>query len=185
MPWKPVIEVLQLVRRLSEQRYVLALLPAALVANLVLGRELPLELERTSVVIDAECGMPQAICMDDEGRTGPGEDVFASTRTLVKAHLERFAAALSNHVRMSPRVVTSSAAFLAYQVLHMVASKGVTSRCCHDLLFGQRRWADGSANPFFQPVRTQAHGRPGMFKRVCCLSYTVAEVGRCGSCPLD
>lgn len=38
------------------QRYVLALLPAALVANLVLGRELPLEPERTSVVIDADAG---------------------------------------------------------------------------------------------------------------------------------
>ncbi len=172
--------------------YLVRLIPPVVAAALVLGWRLPLAFEDVEVVLD-EQGLPQAFKLPHEGGPfgTPPSDPFQRFGELIDANLQPFIQGLASEVRLSPKVLWSSAGnYLEWFLGEMAkALPAVVLTHGHELLASERR-PDGRRNPLFRPVRyvevSPALRPDGLWRqrRVCCIRYRLEHFEHCDNCPL-
>ena len=96
--------------------YVHILMPVAVVANLVLNRQMPLRLEDIAVILDDE-GMPEAIRIRDDGIFNETQDAFAAFAPMIRGNLQPLIEAWSAFSGIAPRVLWTNAANLYEAIL--------------------------------------------------------------------
>jgi ferric iron reductase protein FhuF len=166
------------------QYYAARLVYPVLAANLLQGRELPLALEETRLLVGPD-GSPRGFCLAHEGQgvTACGLERFAP---LVRGHLAPLVAAVVAEGRIAPRLAWSNFGIRFASVAEIAEGQGLLSaeaRADIGALLDQDCWPDGWPNPVRQPYgdcASQARRR-----RVCCLRYMLPDFEGCGTtCPL-
>ncbi|MGC3874967.1 siderophore-iron reductase FhuF [Halomonas sp. GXIMD04776] len=168
--------------------YFTAILVPALIAILVLRRELPLALDRLYVLMSLDDRVDR-LYLQDTGRPlsqGSDEKVFSR---LLDDHLRPIVDTLAGVSGASPRVFWSNAGNTFEQCLnqieqHPTAWPDMTDDARHFLT--QPRLKDERRNPFYLPVRYRERpdGSTKRVRRLCCIRYLVPELSYCGNCPL-
>ena len=168
--------------------YFAAVLVPALLADLLLGRELPLALEELFLLPTDE-GRVERLCLRHEGRSLSTASDERRFMALLDANLAPLIEALAALSGASPRVFWSNAGNVFENILnqleqHPGIDSGATAPGRH--LLERARLADGRRNPLHRPVRyvTQPGGATRRIRRLCCIRYLIPELGYCGNCPL-
>ena len=159
------------------------LLVPVLAANILADLDLPVELERVGIILDAD-GHTAAI------RLGPDIVRFAPANAtarfdrVTETHLAPLIRAVRATSGLPEKVLWSNAGNIAENVLRECEGAlgpdhpGVTQGAA---LLAARLRPDGGRNPFFEPIRYVGGERR---RRVCCLRYPIETLGYCKSCPL-
>ncbi|SHF55465.1 ferric iron reductase protein FhuF [Modicisalibacter ilicicola DSM 19980] len=168
--------------------YFAAVLVPALLADLLLRRELPLALERLFLLLTDD-GRVERLCLGDTGRSLPGAVGGQRFIALLDDNLAPLIEALSMLSGASPRVFWSNAGNVFENILnqleqHPDADPGATEPARH--LLERSCLTDGRRNPLYRPVRyvTQPDGTTSRQRRLCCIRYLIPELDYCGNCPL-
>ncbi len=173
--------------------YFLALLVPELLARTLLGRSLPVALDRLHLLLTLD-GRVERLCLQHDGtavslKTSTPQQTDSPTLALLDDNLAPLIEALAGFSGASPRVFWSNAGNVFEQCLgqlahHPDALPGMTDDLQYFLT--QRRLADGRRNPLYRPVRyqKQSDGSTRRVRRLCCIRYLVPELGYCGNCPL-
>lgn len=173
---------------LWSQWYFGTLLVPATAAALVLGRVLPLGIDRVRFRLDPERHHPVGVRLARAGDPAPDGDVFALFHDLVWGHLEPVVQALSCSGRVSGRLLWSNAGGYVEWAVRQLEGRpdGAAASAAGDRLLAAQSWPDGRPNPLFQPVRyVCGAGAPVRRRRVCCLRYLLPGGTGCGdACPL-
>ncbi|MBS7544137.1 siderophore-iron reductase FhuF [Ancylobacter oerskovii] len=157
----------------------------AMVAAIAADWRLPLAPERLGVVLDGQGGIA-AFSLPHAGAAQPAAQARQRFGFLVDAHLPLVVDSLARASGLSRRVLWSNAGNLIETVVERCAEllgdehPGV--RHGRELLAG-RRFAEGDANPLFEPVRYMADGT--RLRRVCCIRYLIPALAYCKTCPLE
>jgi ferric iron reductase protein FhuF len=169
------------------QYYTVRLVYPVLAANLLLGRDLPVDLGRTALHV-SEDGAPLGFCLADEGGAvaACGMERFAG---LVRDHLAPLVVAVAAAGHVSPRLIWSNAGIRFAGVATVARRQDLLDApAAADIasLLETPCWSDGWPNPIFQPYRDcSAEGGPAQRRRVCCLRHLLPDFDGCGlSCPL-
>lgn len=166
--------------------YVHVLMPAVVVANLVLPREMPVALDEIGVILDDE-GIPVAIRLPNDGSPAGPVDAFASFETLVRGNLKPLFETLAAYAGLAPRVLWTNAANLFEAIIRELEKLPDTPRSLieqGDVLVTAKAWPDGWKNPFRRPV-SYADGPSAVrrWRRVCCVRYLIPQYKYCSNCP--
>jgi ferric iron reductase protein FhuF len=165
--------------------YVHILMPVMVVAQLVLGRHLPVAVDALSVVLD-EDGLPDHFVLPHDGHADDEGDPFVRFQPLIFDHLEPVFRALSARSGLSAKVLWTNAANLYEAILRELEGAGFSPGvvAAGERLVNSPRWPDGRRNPFHAPVRyVEGPGGERRWRRVCCVSYLLPERGYCSNCP--
>jgi ferric iron reductase protein FhuF len=172
------------VATLWSKHHFAALLAPALAANLVLRRDLPVELPVLRTIAGPDGRTTAFLVPDgDDPAGGEGPERFDA---IVEGHLRPMIDVLSAATRLSPRVLWSNAgAYLeaVINALGAVPQVDAAGLVAARALLSQPRLADGRPNPLAQPVRYLG-APPQRVRRVCCLRYLIPSLTLCGTCPL-
>ena len=166
--------------------YVHVLMPVAIVANLVLNRQMPLRLEDIALILDEE-GMPEAIRLNHDGMIRDTQDAFAAFTPMIKGNLQPLIEAWSAWSGIAPRVLWTNAANLYEAILRNLAQlphlpPGIIAE--GERLITSSHWPDGSRNPFRRPVIYRPdHPTTQRWRRICCVRYLIPRYDFCSNCP--
>lgn len=173
---------------LWSQWYFGTLLVPATAAMLLLGRALPLAIDRVRFRLDTEGHHPVGIRLAGSCDPAPGADAFALFDDLLWSHLEPLVQALSHSGRVSTRLLWSNAGGYVEWAVRQVEIRpdGAEGGAAGERLLAAKCWPDGRPNPLCQPVRYACEdGAPVRRRRVCCLRYLLPGVAGCAEvCPL-
>ncbi|GGY73884.1 siderophore-iron reductase FhuF [Marinobacter zhanjiangensis] len=158
-------------------------------ANLVLGHELPVSLDRIEVILD-ENGLPEAFRLPDAGRpfaTPPGGP-YDRFRELLDHNFEPLIEAWSRQVKVSRRVLWNNAANYFEWLISTMSAGGVPDALLEDgrQLIALEKRPDGRPNPMASPVRYVERGEscePHRQRRHCCIRYRLPDLPLCRNCP--
>ena len=160
-----------------------------LAANLLLERDLPVELDEMAVLINDE-GCTTSVAIAHEGKPLDSLDAFQRFERLLQGHVSPLVETLSCISGAAPKVFWSNFGnyfeyFVANMAHHPMALPHVADEAKR--LLDHRVYPDGRRNPMFMPVRymEDASGEVQRTRRLCCLRYRIPEFGYCGNCPLD
>jgi len=169
--------------------YTKAVLPGALVAATVFRRRLPFD--RASIEI-GEDGHLAALRLVDVGERTE-QSLPALLLPLMGRHLPQVVDALSAASRASHRLLWCTGGVAAHGIARQLAAHPALGAERRDELLawiGNGVSADGYQNPLYGAFRTGtepgiASSKPGVapVRRICCLSYRLADEGHCGTCP--
>lgn len=169
--------------------YFVKLIVPVVAANLMLGRELPVSLDRIEVILGEE-GVPEAFRLPDEGRrfeAAPGSP-FERFRALLDENFGPLIEGWNRHVKISRRVLWNNAANYFEWLIRTMGDNGVPPKMLAD---GQQvikleKRPDGSVNPMASPVRYVERGEgcePLRQRRHCCIRYRLPDLPLCRNCP--
>lgn len=165
--------------------YVHILMPAVVVAHLVLGRHLPVAMGGLGLVLDEE-GLPDHFVLPHDGHADAESNMFARFEPLVFDHLAPVFAALSKRSGLSARVLWTNAANLFEAILRELDHVGIAPHAvaAAHALVAEPRWPGGRRNPFHAPVRYEpGPGGEERWRRVCCVRYLLPDRSYCSNCP--
>lgn len=173
--------------------YVDMLMPVAMVASLVLGRDLPVRLEELRFTLDPEdrparmilahAGTPRAASGDPGG--DPGGDPFDRFEAMVRGNLDIVIPALAAHGGISVRALWGNAAShyeWIVQILHSrQAIPDAVAGACERLVEARGEYPIADALSAGERNHHQLHWR-----RVCCLRYFIPALAQayCSNCPI-
>ncbi|WP_163557080.1 siderophore-iron reductase FhuF [Halomonas sp. NO4] len=166
-----------------------ALLAPGLAANLLLSRDLPLDLERTGLH-QTEDGQTERLAIADEGEPLASGALARRFSTLLDGHLAPLIDTLASCSGASPRVFWSNAGNVFEHFAHAISTHPLarpdSAKPAFELL-ERRQLADGRRNPLYQPVRYHdpSDGQSQRVRRMCCIRYLIDDLGYCGNCPLE
>lgn len=167
--------------------YLEALLPSALLACLLLGRQLPLRLDTLGVQLDEEGSVAAILVASDTLMLAGDTDLYSRYQSLLQDNLQPFVEQLARHARLSARALWGNvAAYLAWAMRLLVEQLGLPLQYLQQALhlFSQASYPDGRANPIQRayqfPERVDGPG----WRRVCCLRYCLTPLPHCIDCPL-
>jgi len=166
--------------------YVHILMPVAVVANLILNKQMPLRLEDIAVILDDE-GMPEAIRIRDDGIFNETQDAFAAFAPMIRGNLQPLIEAWSAFSGIAPRVLWTNAANLYEAILRGLEQfphvpPGVIAE--GERLITSSEWPDGWRNPFRRPVIYRPdHPTTQRWRRICCVRYLIPRYDYCSNCP--
>ena len=148
------------------QHYFLRLLPPVLAANLIFERDLTLDLDRVTVVIDAE-GLPARFLLRDTGTPLPaGTEGAARFARLEANHLTPLIASWSAQTRLSPRLFRGNLARYLKWVLTQLPELGAEA-----------------AAPALKAWLSESILAESARRRPCCLRDRLPGVAICEDCP--
>ncbi|WP_280553506.1 siderophore-iron reductase FhuF [Halomonas sp. 25-S5] len=164
------------------------LIAHGLAANLLLERDLPLDLYELHLQQSPE-GQTTGLVLPHAGRHLAELAPHSRFATLLDGHLTPLVEALATASGASPRVFWSNAGnyvehFAGALADHPMAAADVAEPA--RALLASRTLPDGRRNPLHRPVRyvEGEDGPPRRVRRLCCLRYLIDELGVCGNCPL-
>ena len=163
-----------------------ALIIPTTAAMLLLGRDLPVELDRISVALD-EHGKSKAIVLTEAEIPGTYVSDGCFSR-LFQKHVEPLIRAFAGQFKVSPRLLWNNAADIFEWALDQAEAIGtIRSDALHEgrSLLSSRLDRIGQPNPMFGLVRHLNQGETTLRQRkICCLRYLLPGVACCGSiCP--
>jgi ferric iron reductase protein FhuF len=167
--------------------YLETLLPGALVACLLLDRELPLAFDELGLQLDAE-GSVALLLLPSGTRELPADaDFYQRCQRLLDSNLEPFVEALARHARISARALWGNvAAYMAWALRLLVQHFGLPAEHLNQAMqvFSAPTYPDGRPNPIHRAYQfpQDLQGQP--WRRVCCLRYCLPELPYCADCPL-
>nr|WP_297398853.1 siderophore-iron reductase FhuF [uncultured Marinobacter sp.] len=169
--------------------YFVKLIVPTVAANLVLGHELPVGLDRLEVILGDE-GLPEAFRIPHEGEpfaTRPA-DPFDRFRELLEGNFEPLIEGWSLQVKLSRKVLWNNAANYVEWLVRAMAGLGLPADLLADgeHLIEWKRRPDGSRNPMSSPVRyveRAAGPSPLRQRRQCCIRYRLPDLALCENCP--
>jgi ferric iron reductase protein FhuF len=167
-----------------------ATLVPALLANLLLDRELPLAPARLRLSFNAE-GRTGRLLLADGGT--PLADFSPGRRfaPLIDVQLRPVVEALAQVSGASPRVFWSNAGNAFENIIRQIARHPAARPDADEparQLLERRHLTDGRRNPLYRPIHYVAQtngGRPRRVRRLCCIRYLIDGLGYCGNCPLE
>ncbi|QEA39138.1 siderophore-iron reductase FhuF [Pistricoccus aurantiacus] len=168
--------------------YFNTLLVPALLANLLLERELCLIPERLYVTLNAQ-SRPERLILRNEGAPLTSHEPFERFAHLMNDALTPMIKALASISGASPRVFWSNAGntfeTLTSQLHRHPAAEQDAGAPARQLL-ERRILPGGRCNPLYRPVRyiEQLDGSRKRVRRLCCIRYLIPELDYCGNCPL-
>lgn len=169
--------------------YFARLVIPTITANLVLGRELPVGVDKLEVILGCG-GLPEAFRIPDEGTsfdetpTSP----FERFRELLDGNFEPLVEGWCQQVKLSRKVLWNNAANYVEWLIGALAGMGVPPGMLADgerLIEADFR-PDGRRNPMCRPVRyvTRENGpSPLRQRRQCCIRYRLPGLELCENCP--
>lgn len=169
--------------------YFVKLIVPVVAANLVLGRELPVALDRIEVVL-GESGLPEAFRLPDDGApfTNTPDGPFDRFRVLLDDNLEPLIDGWNRQVKLSRKVLWSNAAIYLEWLIRTMGELGLPeAMMAHGRqLVSLDTRPDGRPNPLANPVRyvEREGGEPVRQRRHCCIRYRLPELALCVNCPL-
>lgn len=163
-----------------------ALIIPTTAAMLLLGRVLPVELERISLAVD-ENGKTAAIILPDAEIPETFDSGGCFSR-LFQNHVEPLIRTFAGQFKVSPRLLWNNAADIFEWALDQAeAMDAIRSDALHEgrSLLSSRLDRKGQPNPMFSLVRHLDEGGATLRQRkICCLRYLLPGVACCGSiCP--
>ncbi len=157
-------------------------LPPLLAANILLGVEPALGLDRVTFIIAPNFRIDALRIGAEVRRLDDAPAGFRFDR-LIGDHLVPFIDLVADRVGVTRRVLWSNAGNV-FEAFCALLERAAGSRAglddARDLL-ARPSLACGARNPLFAPVRYVADRR---VRRVCCLKYLIPEQKLCGVCPL-
>lgn len=167
--------------------YFAVLLRPALVANLLLDRELLASPHGLSLTMTLD-HRPERLSL---GHPGAPLDAFATPLRFsgLLRHLSPAVGALAAVSGASPRVFWSNAGNTFEHALTVLAGHSGARPAALDAAretLQRDRLPDGQRNPLYRPVdyRLRPDGRVQRCRRLCCIRYLLAELDYCAGCPL-
>ncbi len=169
--------------------YFVKLTVPVVAANLMLGRELPVALNRIEVIL-GEGGVPEAFRLPDEGRPfeTPPSGPFERFQELLEGNFEPLIESWSRQVKVSRRVLWNNAANYYEWLIRTMSAGGVPDAMLADglQLIELEKRPDGRPNPMANPVRYVERGEgcePLRQRRHCCIRYRLPDLPLCRNCP--
>lgn len=167
-----------------------SVISAALAANLLLERDLPLGLDDLHLELTPE-GQTRRLWLHHAGKPLASQNAFTRFSTLIEGHLTPLIMTLAKLSGASPKVFWSNAGnyfehFTEALQTHPLAEANVAEPARE--LMATRHLPDGCRNPLYQPVRylqDTSGTKTGRRRRLCCIRYLMPELGYCGNCPLN
>lgn len=163
---------------LWSQYYLLTLVPAAVAAALVAGRELPVALDGMAATL-SESGQPTSLCLPHAGCAAGQACPLLRLTPLLRTHLRPLADRLAQ-AGLPARVLWGNAGSVLAWTLGVVAARPDQVETVRHAL-AEECWVDGGANPFRAVLAR--HGACGLSRRVCCLRYRLPGLPDCPDCP--
>ncbi|WP_104205071.1 siderophore-iron reductase FhuF [Billgrantia saliphila] len=164
------------------------LLATGLAANLVLGRDLPLDLDRLRLAQDRD-GQTTGLILRHEGQPLDTRESPQRFATLLDGHLAPLIETLAKLSSASPKVFWSNAGNYFEYFAHALAHHPLAPPDANAPALAFLEAAilpDGQRNPLYRPVRyrTADGDEPQRVRRLCCIRYLIDELGYCENCPL-
>jgi ferric iron reductase protein FhuF len=169
--------------------YFVKLIVPTVAANLVLGHELPVSVDRLEVILGDD-GLPEAFRLPHEGKpfTCQPEGPFERFEALLEGNLAPVVEGWNQQVRLSRKVLWNNAANYLEWLIGAMAGLGVPAAMLADgnrLIEWEHR-PDGRRNPMYRPVCyvKRATG-PSLLRqrRQCCIRYRLPDLALCENCP--
>ncbi|WP_332119516.1 siderophore-iron reductase FhuF [Azorhizobium caulinodans] len=154
-------------------------LTPVIAANLLLGRDLPVNLAEVGILTSDDGTTAALILPHLGGRAEAGTGRFLS---LIEGHLRPLIGAVAQHVRIAPKVLWSNFGNQFEALIRQASDMGMPAAADGEALMAARRLPDGAPNPLFAPIRYEEGRR---LRRVCCLRYLIPELDYCDTCPLE
>lgn len=167
--------------------YLSAAVVVPVAANLILGRELPLGLDRLGLVLSPTGEVEQLVLPHDGSAVAAAA---ASSRFLPLIHevLAPAIGIMAAHASLSPRVFWSNAGHYFDHLAQTLAPTPGLPDAVNEAsrLMHLRYLADGHRNPLFRPTHdvVDAAGARHRLRRVCCIRYRLERLDYCSTCPL-
>jgi ferric iron reductase protein FhuF len=163
-----------------------ALIIPTTAAMLLLGRDLPVELDRISLALD-EQGKSKAIILPN-AEIPESFDPDGCFSRLFQKHVEPLIRALAGQFKVSPRLLWNNATDIFEWALDQAEAIGaIRADALHEgrSLLGSRLDKNGQPNPMFGLVRhVKQDDMTVRQRKLCCLRYLLPGVACCGSvCP--
>ena len=136
--------------------YFVKLIVPTVAANMVLGHELPVALDKLEVILGDD-GLPEAFRLPHEGQpfVSKPEGPFERFKELLDGNFEPLIEGWNQQVKLSRKVLWNNAANYVEWLVHAMAGLGLPAEMLADgkqLIESERR-PDGGKNPMFSPVR--------------------------------
>lgn len=170
--------------------YFVRLMVPVVAANLVIGRELPVNLDRIEVIL-GEGGVPEAFRLPDEGSafSEAPTDPFERFHELLDQNLEPMIDGWNREVKISRKVLWNNAANYLEWLIGALGGLGLPESMLADgqALVRTEIRGDGRTNPLANPVRYVERGEdrePLRQRRYCCIRYRLPDMPLCANCPL-
>lgn len=169
--------------------YFVKLIVPTVAANMVLGHELPVALDKLEVILGDD-GLPEAFRLPHEGQPfeSKPEGPFERFKELLDGNFEPLIEGWNQQVKLSRKVLWNNAANYVEWLVHAMAGLGLPAEMLADgkqLIESERR-PDGGKNPMFSPVRyveRSSGPSPLRQRRQCCIRYRLPELALCENCP--
>ncbi|TFH86182.1 siderophore-iron reductase FhuF [Billgrantia azerbaijanica] len=158
-----------------------------LVANLLLGVELPVALHEVAVEVGAK-GETARLWLRDGGQPLPSLAPQARFTALFDEHCAPLIETMAALSGLSSKVFWSNLGHYVEYAGHTCSRHPEFAGAGEPLLrfLDLRTLPDGRRNPLFQPVRYLDVGSeaPARVRRLCCIKYRLPDEPLCGGCPL-
>lgn len=168
----------------TQWHFAVAVIPTV-AAILVLERDLPVDLDRTALALDA-AGRPAAMVLAGDGACFPAA-AEARFACLIERHIAPLIDGFTRHFGISRRLLWTNAAAVFEWTLQQAAERAMPVPLSEGrALLASRVDAAGRPNPMFDAVRYPCGGGVAVRQRkVCCLRYLLPGIADCGDlCPL-
>ncbi|MEH3117464.1 MAG: siderophore-iron reductase FhuF [Methylorubrum populi] len=167
------------------KHHLASLVVPTLLAELVLGRTLPVALDAVEVIAGAD-GRSSAFRLRESDPPLAPRGRFAP---LIDGHLEPLFDGLAAVSGLRPRVLWSNAGLVFDGIARQAEALPLPDRAGLDALrrlLADARRPDGRPNALHAPVRLVGPaGAASRRRRVCCLRYLIPAQGLCGTCPIE
>ncbi|WPP02044.1 siderophore-iron reductase FhuF [Pseudomonas sp. HR96] len=167
--------------------YLEALLPGALLACLLLDRQLPLALDNVALRLDEDGSVSTLLLGAASQRLPAGSDLYGRCQALLHGNLQPFVEQLARHARLSARALWGNvAAYLAWAMRLLAERLGLPLASLQQALqlFSQPAYPDGWLNPVQRAYQFPQQLDGQGWRRVCCLRYCLEPLPHCVDCPL-
>ncbi len=159
----------------------------ALVANLLLGRELPVSPEQLRVEL-GDRGEATRLWLRDGGASLTSLCFETRFATLFDDFCTPLIETLAERSELSPKVFWSNLGHYVEYVGQLCSRHPFFTAAGQPLqrYLDTKTFPDGRRNPLFQPVRyLELSGEaPARVRRLCCVKYRLPGEPLCGGCPL-
>ncbi|KAA0694089.1 siderophore-iron reductase FhuF [Halopseudomonas laoshanensis] len=167
----------------------LRLIPPVIIASLNANWKLPVRAQDLRIIM-GEDGLPAAFQLPDAGRAWPNEprNAFERFADLLDGHLDPLIRALSSQVKLSPKVLWSSAGHYLEWILGELGKYPVRQSLMDQTgeLISQRCRPDSFRNPLHDSIRYVSRGGEAQLQRErlnCCIRYKLPGKTLCSTCP--
>lgn len=169
--------------------YFVKLTVPTVAANLVLGRQLPVELETLEVILGDD-GLVEAFRLPHDGTpfSAAPDGPFERFRSLITDNFEPLIEGWNGQVKISRNVLWNNAANYFEWLIGAMAGMGLPEAMLADgrELIDRERQPDGRRNPMWSPVRyveREDGPSPLRQRRHCCIRYRLPDLALCSNCP--